>query len=432
MSRATRYTPAGESVEQGPASVMRALDAVTGLPVRLYRFPGEPVAGSTELDHPHAFRVLEVGREDEQGFVVADLVDGASPVTDRPSLLDDAAAVAACSALAEAAEREIVHGDLGPHRVYRRGLDVWVEGYGVPWSDSTVSDDVRRLAAGLRDLEGNALSAGVAAALTTAAEGEMDDAPSLAAAVAAAAKQAAAHEPQPPKPAAVSFEDVVIDVESRTGATPEPVPPATPAAPAAAPRARPPARPESSPISRPKESAARPTPLEAAPERPPARGGFSKRPPPELSYRVGDTPVHQPRADELQDPAGRPDARAQRRRTWLLAALLLLAVVLAVVTAIGRQPVPPPPEATGSLSSFVVDVRLEPASLPPASLVVLESPPGSRLAPGNVLGTVPRRVVFDAEGVWRVQGRFQERHSEPFTFQLPQDREVVLRFPSSP
>lgn len=123
--------------------------------------------------------------------------------------------------------------------------------------------------------------------------------------------------------------------------------------------------------------------------------------------------------------------RRKRRRTWLLAALLVLAVVLAVVTAVARRPVPPP-GASDPLSSFVVEVRIEPASLPPVSLVVIASPSGSRLDAGSVLGTVPRRVVFDAEGTWQVEGRFQDRRSETVTFRLPQDRAIVLAFPDTP
>jgi hypothetical protein len=48
------------------------------------------------------------------------------------------------------------------------------------------------------------------------------------------------------------------------------------------------------------------------------------------------------------------------------------------------------------------------------------------------LGTVPSRVMFDAEGRWQVQAHFLERRSEIVTFELPGDRDVVLRFPNTP
>lgn len=422
----------GEPVRQGPASVVRALDPVTGLPVRLYRFPGEPVARAEALRHPHVLRVLEAGHDDDGGYVVSHLVDGASAVAERPALLDDAAAVAATAALAEAAHEGVIHGDLGPHRLHRRGEDVWLEGYGVPWGDGDVGDDLRHLALGLCGVQGHALSREVRVALETAATGDAGDAVAVAANVAAAAAAAAAAS-EPPAPRNVP--------PASSSATPAPSS-ATPA-PSSATRA-PTARPDSPASTRP------PSPPSAPPEQPepattppPAAddagtavsstrdgGRFRKGPPPGVTYRTGETPMGSTHGSGQHERTPSQERR-KRRRTWLLAALLVLAVVLAVVTAVARRPVPPP-GASDPLSSFVVEVRIEPASLPPVSLVVIASPSGSRLDAGSVLGTVPRRVVFDAEGTWQVEGRFQDRRSETVTFRLPQDRAIVLAFPDTP
>ena len=449
MSPPKRYTRSGAPVRQGHVSVVRALDPVTGLPVRLYRFPGQPVEGADALRHAHVLRVLEAGHDDEGGYVVSHLVDGASDVLQRPALLDDAAAVAATAALAEAAQQGVVHGDLGPHRLHRRGEDVWLEGYGVPWGDVGLDGDLRQLALGLSGLRGHALSPTVRSAIEAATTGGAGDAMTLAANVAAAAAAARGATPAVRATGAGSwretdarFDHVVLEVdeaarstdsgasESVEAANETPVPDARPSVRAGA-VPTPPARARAEP---PELTTRMPPATDGATAPVPAMrdsGSFMKGPPPGVTYRTGEAPTTSSHATSPHMRTSN-QASTRRRRTWLLAALVVLAVVLAVVTAVARRPVPPPEGASGPLSSFVVEVRIEPASLPPVSLVVIASPSGSRLGAGSVLGTVPRRVVFDAEGTWQVQGRFQERRSETVTFRLPQDREIVLAFPDTP
>ncbi len=523
MNRTSRFARTGSPLRQGPATVIRALDPVTGLPVRVYRFAGDPVPGADALDHPHLYRVLESGSDDDGGFVVAHLVEGAADVASRPELLDDAAAVAATAALAAAAHDGVAHGDMGAHRLHRRGSDVWLEGYGVPWAEAVPADDAVGLAAGLAAVEGHALSPAVLAVLEEAAESADGDATALARAVAgaavpgtragghrsiddvylgtptesaaerAAAERAAARAepdetaevwPSDAREPAADHGVTATDEPAATNgpaATDEPAAtdgpathdPATTFDPADAERQqedhesagarRPPATsrpakaggpPRAAPIG---GSAATgqgserrrepvppwlrrhdpgPAPAErSAPGAGEARslrtsGGFSKQPPPDVSYRSG-APSEQT-ARSGGGAVERRQVQRQRRRTWLLAALLLMALLLAILTSIARRPVPPPAEVGGPVTSIVVDVRLEPDTLPPVSLVVVASPPGSRLAAGSVHGTVPRKVTFDAEGTWQVQGRFQERLSEVATFILPAERDVVLRFPPSP
>jgi hypothetical protein len=67
----------------------------------------------------------------------------------------------------------------------------------------------------------------------------------------------------------------------------------------------------------------------------------------------------------------------------------------------------------------VVDVRIDPAGLPPVSLVVVESPPGSRLPPGTVVGSVPSKVLLDRDGVWRFEARFGGTSSTPSSWSRP-------------
>ena len=477
MNRTRRYAPTGTPTQQGPASVVRAIDPVTGLPVRLYRFAADPVVGAKALDHPHVYKLIEAGSDDDGGFVVAHVVDGASHVAERPSALDDDTAVAATAALAAAARAGVVHGDLGPHRVHRRGDEVWLEGYGVPWAAGSLADDAAALAAGLAGLPGTALGPAVRGVLEAAAAGDEHDAEALAVAVAKArsapSRTPAAAVREPEEEAAGGHDDevvsefastdvdgdtdtdvdtevdtdtevdVVVDVDANRDvddvlvqgdddATP-PAPPyrAAPVPIVPDPVTPDPVRPD--PWARdpraPDVSKAQVEASEARAMR--STGGFSKQPPPDVSYRSGETP-EKPTRTGGGSTGRRRDAHRQRRRTWLLAALVVLALVLALVTAIARRPVPPPAAAGGPVTAIVVDVRIEPASLPPASLVVVASPPGSQHTAGSRLGTVPRRVVFDAEGTWQVEGRFQERRSAIVTFELPAQRDVVLRFPDSP
>ena len=484
MNRTSRYARTGPATQQGPASVVRAIDPVTGLPVRLYRFAADPVPGAAALDHPHVYRVLEAGSDDDGGFVVAHVVDGASHVAEHPGGLDDAAAVAATAALAAAARAGVVHGDLGPHRLHRRGREVWLEGYGVPWSAGSLADDAVALAAGLAGVHGNALSAAVRGALEAAAASAEQDAEALARAVAKASAAASrtpaaevpdldgeaegdrgesraatvAGEAEPDVDAGIDLDDVLLAGGDASAAAPDHAAPDHAARGHAAPDHAAPER--TGPASLGPDPVApdpvapdpvapdpvAPDPIAAGPVAPAApadspgasdaralrnSGSFSKRPPPDVNYRSGETP-EPPTRTGSSSPKRRHEAHRQRRRTWLLVALVVLALVLALVTAIARRPVPPPTAVGGSVTAIVVDVRLEPASLPPASLVVVASPPGSQHMAGSRLGTVPRRVVFDAEGRWQVEGRFQERRSEIVTFELPAQRDVVLRFPDTP
>ncbi len=176
---------------------------------------------------------------------------------------------------------------------------------------------------------------------------------------------------------------------------------------------------------------ASPTPaLDAAPPAAPrVAATFVKGPPPGATVRPGDTPLA-----PLHERAARAVARAQasaegRRRLALGATLVFAVVVLASLSvALQRRPQPAAAVADGAVA-YVVDVRIEPAGLPPARLVVLESPPGSRLVAGTVVGSVPRRVPLDRAGTWRFEARFLDRRSEPATLELPGDRSLVLVFP---
>ena len=573
MNKTGRYARVGTPQRDGDVSVVRALDPVTGLPVRVYRFEADPASGAAAFRHPNAVRVLEAGRDDDGGYVVAEVIDGAADLIARPGALDVASAAAAAAALAAAHGAGLIHGDPTARRVLRRGTDVWLEGLGVPWRTCDPNDDVRRFASSLLDVPGLALPPPAVEALRAAAADETATAVSLALSLDRLlgpvlrdeadeeareevpdgpqletdhpARDEPHQDPEPAPPAdepddepdeaddgehdgehdepdddlvaeradaghagsalsGAHDEDGAVDVvaDDEPGDEPgdepevemasEPVDtedtddtdaavaartagaagldaldPPDAAAPAVVrrrvathdvvPEPTPPpgltvtrrtdgpAR-SSTPLPRPEPPRPQ-TPRSVAPPQGPqpgatppptpagttggTPGGFSKTPPPDVTYRVGASPLAERQAGGGRTAPSTPGVR-QRRRTWMLAALLLGALILAIVTAVARRPVPPPTPAFGTVTSIVVDVRIEPATLPPASLVVVASPASSRLRAGSALGTVPRRVVFDAEGTWQVEARFGDRRSDIVTFRLPDERDVVLRFPSLP
>jgi len=85
----------------------------------------------------------------------------------------------------------------------------------------------------------------------------------------------------------------------------------------------------------------------------------------------------------------------------------------------------------GQAVAFIVDVQVEPDNLPPVTLLVVKSPPGSELPPGTILGNAPRKIVLDRQGNWELQGRFQDRLSETVELEIPRDRNVIITIPAA-
>ena len=172
-----------------------------------------------------------------------------------------------------------------------------------------------------------------------------------------------------------------------------------------------------------------PAPGDAPPTAPRVVATFVKGPPPGARVRPGDTPMA-----PLHERAARAVARAQasvegRRRLALGALLVVSVIVLASLSVVLQRRPQSIAAVAGTAVAYVVDVRIEPTGLPPARLVVLESPPGSRLTAGTVIGSVPRRVPLDRAGTWRFEARFLDRRSEPATLEVPRDHALVLVFP---
>ena len=126
-------------------------------------------------------------------------------------------------------------------------------------------------------------------------------------------------------------------------------------------------------------------------------------------------------------PSARADAPTRRSfsRAAATSALALALIWLALVT-FGR--VEEVPAAVAIDEAIVLDVTLRPAGHPPAALVVVQAPPGSRHGPGSVLGSVPSRVVVDRSGEWRFEAQFARRRSGAVAIVVPDQRAVTLDF----
>jgi hypothetical protein len=157
--------------------------------------------------------------------------------------------------------------------------------------------------------------------------------------------------------------------------------------------------------------------------------GFIKDLPPGATYRPGNL-------EESLRPAPfrfeKSEERAARVRSWRGPALLLLLFLTAGLAAylafMANQANDPSPTSFG-LVQHTIDVSVSPTNLPPVSLVVDQSPPGSTYRPGTVMGSVPRKVPFDVPGTWVVHAVFRDRVTDSVTVVVPDDRAITLVFP---
>jgi hypothetical protein len=121
-------------------------------------------------------------------------------------------------------------------------------------------------------------------------------------------------------------------------------------------------------------------------------------------------------------PAGWPFSRLAA------SSVLVLAFAWLGLATFGAGGQANPVAAYDPAAEIVVDVTLIPTGHPPASLVVVRSPAGSRFPPGSVVGSVPNRIVVDQPGTWAFEARFANRRSATVTVMLPARGSVTLAF----
>ncbi len=430
----------------------RGVDPITGLDVLIYDFPGAPTMAAGPAVSEHVLKVLhsdvtEIDGEKRGSLVVA-YPSGATLLAPGESAVDDKFVLRALEGLRDAQARGLVHGDLTQSRLLYSYGEVAIEGYGVPWHvvkgiEAKPHADVVSLAKALLALAGSDLSGEVAAALRAAASSSTSP-PMTGDRLYGIVKRLAGGAVKVP---ASGFTDLTLptvpvrrapaaaQVEERADQQVT-RPPDGPPASAATSRspAREPAR----------KSAPQPTPLDPEPITlvsdpgltPPnqmsprdSSPGFVKALPPGATYRHGNLdegPRPAPIRMDGQEILGRASRRAWRGPALLL--LMLLVAGFAAYLALLNQNAQEDP-LTGAFESYLVDVSVMPANLPPVQLVVDQSPPGSNNRPGTVMAAVPRSVTFDAAGRWVVHGRFQGRETAPVTIEVPRDTAITLTFP---
>lgn len=496
MDQAGRFQRNQQLRTDGGIVTNLGVDVVTGLAVLIYDFPGQPLRRQGGADIDGIPTVLAAYGEDNRGTLVVAQPSDATLIAPGEAVVDDRFVLQALTTLRDAASRGLVHGDLHAGRFLWADKRLYLEGYGVPWKPdlppapaggsitagkeltAALRADLRNAAAALLELGVKGISGEVAAALRSAAgPSSTTDATGLQAIVRRLAGGAV-------KVPSAGFTEIVLPVASTPEAeqeavsdldslefTPVPRAPvanvdydphdvvgALGAAPSVSatrtdlrvdpdllvpPPARAPAA-DPKPEARPGAQAQEPDPitLHSDPgagvlrtpvsERRAAETGFVKDLPPGATYRAGSLDDSlRPAPIRIDDD----DDADVRRRTWrgpALLLLLLLALALASFLALRAQRNSGLSQVDAVAVRHLVDVRVVPGNLPPVSLIVDRSPDGSSYSPGTIIGSVPRRVSFDAKGEWVLHAQFQGRSSERVTLRVPEESVVVLTFPDVP
>lgn len=490
VSDVSRYERGEPYSTHRDAVTFRGLDPLTGLDVLIYDFPGRPTLGAGSLSSERILNVLSstVKRsvDGESGTVVVALPSGASLVAPGEAVVDDRFVLQALEALLDAQRLELVHGDITPSRIlYAKGR-VYLEGYGVPWRGASaraagklttaqpttsnspavsavaqaLNADLLALVRSLLELAGDNLSAEVAVALRSAsAAGSYP--PMTAQRLYSIVKRLSGGAVTLPTS---GFTDLTLpvtpghdplataDAAAINEPPPAAAPPATPKPPVSDARRPPPTEAARARVLHPTD----PDPITLnsdpgfAPLQTPPNGhgskpagggqggeftprdtspGFVKDLPPGATYKHGNLEESLRPAPFRFDNA---EERAARVRSWRGPALLLLLFLTAGLAAylafVANQSNEPSPTGVG-LFQHTIDVSVLPGNLPPVSLVVDESPPGSTYRPGTVMGSVPRKVPFDVAGTWVVHAVFRDRVTPSVTVVVPEDSAITLEFP---
>jgi hypothetical protein len=468
MAQPIRYQPQDLYGRQGDVDTHLGLDPLTGLPVLIYTFPGAPTVGVGVLESENIPGILASEREAGRGMVVIAYSSDYGLVAPGEITLTPDFVVEAARGLRDAARSGVIHGDLHPGRFLHAEGHVLIEGYGVPWTpeaedfvaperpeQGSYAGDVYSFGRAMLHLGRSQFPTGLVVALERALVSDPEARPD-ANELYESVKAALSVTRTPPEPQRVEagFSELTLPVEDEQvetvfGAGPmeasgtgdldlgfddafEELPPASWGA-------------DPEPLTIHTDSGQlRTTP---APLEPPPLGayggpgepstvdsgpGFVKDLPPGATYRTGEVDAAAPPAAFTFDfEESAPTSSTDWRRIGLIAAITL--VVAAAVTAtfmlrartnfaVGG----------GSGIHYLVEVGVEPSNLPPATLIVVDSPAQSRWRPGTIFGTVPGQVVLDREGRWSFVGEYQGRRSEVVTLEVPIQRNFTLTIPPPP
>lgn len=406
---------------------LEGLDPVTGLPVLIYEFEGEPQAQADDLDSDNIPRILWSGSVQGRGRLVAALTPGWQRLAEDSQALTPALLLDAARALRDAARIGLAHGDLRPERLLMVGDSLLLEGFGVPWRPG-----VGRYRA--PEVEGAGTTAGDVWSLARIVEQiglTVDDET-----VSAVLEQCSAYDSSE-RPSA---EELYLALESLTSPQVSVERDGGESSDDAWDHAKGPARlataqtvagPES---EAPAEGRSRRSDgVSAEDPRDTARPGPSASPAEAVSRATTEAqpavPVEKVRSRSADSAVPQEEPAEQRRRLILLGALMAAVVILALLAIYGPRGGDPPVAATLEDTVYVVEVQVSPDDLPPVTIHLISSPEGSSLGRGESLGTAPRHLALDREGTWAFQGSVQGRRSEVVEIEVPDERTVTFVVP---
>jgi hypothetical protein len=412
--------------------------------------------------------ILASDREGGQGMVVTAYSSDYGLVAPGEITLTPDFVVEAARGLRDAARSGVIHGDLNPGRFLHAEGHVLIEGYGVPWTpeagdfvaperpeQGSYAGDVFSFGKTMLHLGRTQFPTGLVLALERSLASDPEARPD-ANELYESVKAALSVTRTPPEPQRVEagFSELTLPVDDEqvnavfgTGSSEpsgasdfdlafddafEELPPAAWSA-----------DPEPLTIhTDPGRLRSTPAPLE-----PPPLGayggpgepstvdsgpGFVKDLPPGATYRTGEVAdVAPPAAFTFDFEEDAPTSRTDWRRIGLIATLTLV-VAAAVTAAFMLRARTNFTVGGGTTVHYLVEVTVEPTTLPPATLIVVDSPAQSRWRPGTIFGTVPGQVVLDRDGRWSFLAEYQGRRSEVVTLEVPNQSNITLTIPPPP
>lgn len=429
-----RYQMQTLYAEKKGVRTFEGVDPITGLPVLIYEFQGEPREHFKKLESENIPGLLESYAADPYRLVMAyskRYKTVSKPFRVPISLL----LIESARALRDAARVAVVHGDIRPERFLSTQDHVLLEGFGVPWLASenpyrapetkvaNLKDDIYAWAKSIFDIVSGDLSDSYSELLTQcllANPNERLDAESLYNAL----QQLLKHETLANKTSVHNFE-LSFDESSMTQAGfQEAMPAASSLAANTKALAQPPAK-----------------PAKASEETAETSKTFVKSLPPGASYKPGDSfgntnPYKAKLEQDLAELRTELASDGSNKRRSLMFIALIVAVLLLAGLAMFNQVFfsqPLSQAASGNvLSQYIVELDIQPTDLPPIDIVVISSPAGSARPANSLLGKYnpgANQIALNKEGLWQLQGRFNDRVSEVVNLQLPEQRRILITIP---
>lgn len=469
------------------------VDPLTGLPVLMYEFAGEPVAGLMALESENIPGVLDAATEGEQSQLVVSYPRGYAPLGQPLDVGLGTLLLDSSRALVDAARAGVIHGDLQAERFWAADNHVILEGFGAPWrldGEASLANDVKDWAQAVLVLTNGAVSDGLAALLKQCQSSDIATRPSAADLFDelqqhrnAALKTKTLQDLQ--IDFAVETEPVASETPFNIGLEDAPSPNASVRAPsksdrvvsahAAAPSVvmglPPDARSQSQKLSSTDfdlgldEPEGKPEPDDQADfakvlddfdvphttasgsyastkplpnndallNRNTNQPAFVKNLPPGATFRAGEAGAAGSGQKVLLEDSFVEEletpSRSRRPLMIVLGAMIGALLIAGMVFVSQGFRTYTVPETAVNI---LVNVQIEPDNLPPIDLVVVSRPPQSRHQEGAVISQYPSgnyQLVLDKEGTWQFQGRFQDITSGVVTLTVPEQSGMVITMP---